>query len=81
MCLMFSLSGPCELLYFFLFYCLVDLTCGECNVISMYFPCCSVMGSVCLLYCVSDSVYEMFGEKFAIFWVWLLLCCLMLWKC
>ena len=33
-CLMFSLSGPCEL-FLNLFYCLLDLSCGECNVISL----------------------------------------------
>ena len=37
---------------FDLFYCLLDLSCGECNVISMYFTCCSVNGSVCLVCCV-----------------------------
>ena len=35
-CLMFSLSGPCELVIFTLFYCLLDLSCGKCNVISLY---------------------------------------------
>ena len=33
----------------YLFYCLLDLSCGECNVISLYFLCCSVNGPVCLL--------------------------------
>ena len=41
--LMFSLSRPCELLFFTLFYFLLDLS--ECNVISLYFMCCSVNGS------------------------------------
>ena len=38
---------------FTLFYCLLDLSCGECNVVSLYFLCCSVNGSVYLvcLYC------------------------------
>ena len=49
---MFSLSGPCELLFFTLFYCLLDLSCGECDVISLYCMCCSVNGSVCLVCCV-----------------------------
>ena len=31
-CLVFSLSGPCELLFL-----LLDLSCGECNVITLYF--------------------------------------------
>ena len=38
--------------YFTLFYCLLDLSCGERNVISLYFPCCPVHGSVCLVCCV-----------------------------
>ena len=44
--LMFSLSGPCELLFLLCFFCLLDPSCGECNVISLYFMCCSVNGSV-----------------------------------
>ena len=31
-------------------------------IISLYFLCCSVNGSVCRLYCVCDSVCELFGE-------------------
>ena len=46
-CLMFNLSVPCELLFLLCFICLLDLSCGECNVISLYFMCCSVNGSVC----------------------------------
>ena len=37
---------------FTLFYCLMDVSCGECDVISLYFMCCSVNGSVCLMGCV-----------------------------
>ena len=37
---------------FTLFYCLLDLSCGECDVISLYFMCCSVNGFVCLVCCV-----------------------------
>ena len=58
-CLMFNLSGPCELLYFTLFDCLLDLSCSECM---LYVLCCSVNGSVCLLCCVFNSVCELFGE-------------------
>ena len=47
---------------FTLFYCLLDLICGECNVISLYFLCCSVNGSVCLVWCVSKRVCDLFGE-------------------
>ena len=59
-CLIFSLSDI-DLL-FALFYCLFDLSCGECNIISLYVLCFSVTGSVCFVYFVSDSVYELFGE-------------------
>ena len=61
-CMMLSLSGPCELLFLLCFFCLLDLSCGECDVISLYFMCCSVTGSVCLVCCVCDSVCELFGE-------------------
>ena len=39
-CLIFNLSGPWKLLY--LLGCLLDLSCGECYVISLYFmhSCC-----------------------------------------
>ena len=38
--------------------CYLDLSCGECNVISLYFLCYSVNGSVCLVCCVFESVCE-----------------------
>ena len=47
-CLMFSLSGPCELLFLLCFI----ASCVECDVISLYFMCCCVNGSVCLVCCV-----------------------------
>ena len=53
-CLIFSLSGLCELLFWF--YYPLHLSCGECNVISLYFMYCSVNGSVYFVCCVSDSV-------------------------
>ena len=37
---------------FTLFYCLLDPSCGECDVISLYFICCYVNGPVCLVCCV-----------------------------
>ena len=37
------------------------MSCCECNVISLYFMCCSVSGSVCLVCCVSASVCELFA--------------------
>ena len=55
---MFNLSGPCELL--FLFYFLLDLSCGECYVISLYFVCCSVGVSALCGACF--SVCDLFGE-------------------
>ena len=39
-CLIFNLSGPCELL--FLLYSLLDLRGSECDVVSLYVVCCSV---------------------------------------
>ena len=47
-CLIFNLSGPCELVFFTLFYSLLDLRSSECNVVSLYVVCCSVNVSVCL---------------------------------
>ena len=44
--------------YFSFVYCLLDLSCGECNVISLFVLCCSVNGSVCFVCCVSDRIYE-----------------------
>ena len=50
-CLIFSLSGPCEL-----FYCLLDLRSGECNIVCFVLPC----QWICL-FCVL-RVCELFGE-------------------
>ena len=47
---------------FTLLYCLLDLSCGECYVISLYLVRCSVHVSVCLVCCVFDSVCELVGE-------------------
>ena len=35
-----------------MFYCLLDLRSGECDVVSLYVLCCSVNGSVC--FCVES---------------------------
>ena len=32
--------------YFTLFYCLLDPSCGECNVIALYFLCCVFMNGL-----------------------------------
>ena len=47
--------------YFTWFYCLLDLSCDECYVISMFMRCSDGV-SVCLVCCVFDSVCELFGE-------------------
>ena len=39
-----------------LFYCFLDLSCSECDVISLCFMCFSGNGSVFLIYCVFDFV-------------------------
>ena len=44
--------------FYFVLMPLGSLTCGECNVISLYFICCSV----CLVCCMFDSVCELFVE-------------------
>ena len=62
-CLIFRLSGPCELL--FLFYCLLDLRSGECNVVSWNVLCCPVNGSVGFVCCVFDGVNSLV-KQFAI---------------
>ena len=56
-CLVFSLSGSCELLFFALFHCLLDLSCCECNIIIFFLLVCSVNGYVCLVCCVSDNIF------------------------
>ena len=38
------------------------MSCGECNVISLYGLSCSNNRSVCFVCCVSDSVCELFDE-------------------
>ena len=59
----FSLSGPCELLFLLCFtaYWRI-LRSGECNVVSLYVLCCPVNVSVCFVCCVFDNVCELFVE-------------------
>ena len=58
--LRFSLSGPCELLFFL--YCLLDMRSGECDVVSLYVLCYSINGSVCFVCCVfHQTIHNMFG--------------------
>ena len=40
-----------------MFYSLLDLRSGECDVVSLYVLCFSVNGSVCFVCCVFDSVF------------------------
>ena len=47
---------------FALFYYLLDLRSGECNVVSLYVLWCPVNGPVCFVCCVFDGVCELFGE-------------------
>ena len=49
-----------------MFYYLLDLSCGECNVKSLYVLCFSVNGSLCFVCCMSDSVCELFGETICV---------------
>ena len=41
---------------------LLDLSCCECDVMSLYLLRCSVNGSVRMVCCVFDSVCELFDE-------------------
>ena len=58
-----------RIIVFALFYCLLDLRWGESNVISLYCLCCSVNGSVCLVCCVFDGVYELYALNLIDHWV------------
>ena len=51
---------------FTFFYCLLERSCGECGVISLYCMCCSVNGSVCLVYCVFDGVVNCLVKQLAL---------------
>ena len=52
--------------YFYLLYCLLDMSCRECDVISLYFMCCFVSVSVCLMCCVSERICECLLKQFVI---------------
>ena len=61
-CLIFSLSGPCDLLFLLCFYCLLDLRSSKFDVISLHFVCCSVNGPICLVCCVFvNCLVKQFG--------------------
>ena len=55
-------QDPVNCYFFTLFYSLLDLRSSECDVVFLYVVCCSVNVSVCFVYCVFDSVCELFGE-------------------
>ena len=57
---MLTLSCPVELL--FLFYCHLDLCCGECYVGCLQFECFPIYVSVCFVCFMSDCVGELFVE-------------------
>ena len=48
-CLMFSLPGPCELLFFTLFYCLLNMRCSESDILVFYVLLCKWICLTCVL--------------------------------
>ena len=63
-CLIFNLSGPCELLFLLCFFSLWDLRSSVCDVVSLYVVCCSVNVSVCFVCCVlvsGETIHNVFG--------------------
>ena len=57
---MFSLSGLCKLL--FLFYCLLDLSCCECDVISLCVALLMDRFVLCVCELFVEIISNMFGE-------------------
>ena len=55
-CLIYNLSGPCELLFLLFFCSLLDLRSSECDVVSLYAMCCSVNVSVLCVACLTVFV-------------------------
>ena len=51
---------------FTLLYCLMDLSCCECDVISLYVMCYSVTGSVCIVCCCLTVFVNCLVKQFAI---------------
>ena len=73
-CLMFNLSGPCDLLFWFV----GSWSCGECYVISSYFICYSVGVSVCLVCCEFVNIWWNNSQYVLVLSIF---CCWMLWLC
>ena len=62
--------------YFFFVVLPLGPSCSERDAISLYFMCCSVNVSVCIVCCVFYSAGELFGETIRnMFECWLLFCC------
>ena len=57
-CLMLTLSGPVELL----FYCHLNLCCGECYVGCLQLTCVPIYVSVCFVCFMFDCVVQLFVE-------------------
>ena len=53
---------PCGVVVFALFYCHLDLCCGECYVGFLQFECVPVHVSVCFVCLIFDCVGELFVE-------------------
>ena len=64
---MFGFSGPCQLLLFALFYCLVDMSCDQCMlyVISLYL--CVNQFDLCGVYLT--VFVNCLVEQFTLFWL------------
>ena len=73
-CLVFNLSGPCELL-FFTFFLLLDLSCSECDVVSLYFCVAQLMYLFVLFVACLTVFVNCLVKQFAMCLVWLLFCC------
>ena len=58
-CLILTSSGPVELFFFALFYCHLDVCCGECHAGCLHCECVSINVSVCFVF---DCVGELFVE-------------------
>ena len=64
---MFSLAGTCELLFLVCFNASWNWVVVSVMLYPCIFLCCSVNGSACLVWCVFDSVCELFGETCMVF--------------
>ena len=79
-CLMFSLSGPCELLFLLLFYYLLDLSWCECDVISLYFCVALLMDLFVLCVACLTVLVNYLVKQFTMCLSVVVIFCWMLWK-